>query len=367
MKHKTIVIAFSLLVALLVCACGGDSDASEGTTVAIDTSRADTGSPAARLNRLTEQLKYGPKNWQLWYDRSLVFYEMNNMPRAMADIEKSIAYSVTEPKAYHMRGFYYYVQQNDSAALRDFKRAADLNSDNPETYYQIGNIHLLRQEYAPAEEAYDHAIKLDSLEPTYVFAKGLMRRQQGKIDQAIAYYNDALKCDPTFIKALLALHDIYLVDKKNPDQAYAYNERVLVIDSTQALAHYNQGNFFMVRAGKITDPKKAPDYQVLMKIAIAEFSDCLKYDPDFTQGLYNRGYSYYLIEKYGQAMADFSRIIELDPYHRDAFYMKANIQEYQGDLSSALANYERAAQIDPNFQDALTAVKELTVKLQRSK
>ncbi len=364
MKSKTLVITLSLFATLLSWACVEKSPEAGSGIAAIDTTAIDTASPEARLRRFTEQLKFGPKNWNLWYQRSLALYEMGNMPRAMEDIDKAIEYSITEPSAYHLRGFYYYVQKEDSAALRDFQRAADLQSENPETYYQIGNIYFFRRNYGKAEEAYDQAIKLDSLEPTYVFAKGLMRKQQGQIDKAIALYNDALKCDPTFVKALLALHDVYLIDKNNPDQAYVFNERVLLIDSTQALAHFNQGNFFMVRASKVTDPKRAIDYEALMKIAIAEYASALKSDPKFVQALYNRGYSYFLLHSYEPALIDFSRITELDPFHRDAFYMKANIQEFQGDLPSALANYKRALEIDPKFNDAAVAVKELTVKLE---
>jgi tetratricopeptide (TPR) repeat protein len=363
MNLKTSVFLLATLFCLLLWSCGSSTTEGGTDTVKVDTTVTDTASPQARLASLTERLKYGPKNWELWLERSRVFYETNNLPRAMADIEKAIQLSVTEPETYYMRGFYYYVQKDDSAALRDFQRAADLNSENPETYYQIGNIYFLRKAYAKADEAYDHAIVLDSLEPIYVFAKGLMRHQQGQVEQAIIYYNDALKRDPTFIKALLALHDVYLEDKKDPDQAYAYNERVMLIDSTQPLAHFNQGNFFMVRASKVDDPSRQVDYQALMKIAVAEYSTCLQYDPNFTKGLYNRGYAYFLLGKYGSAVNDFSRIIELDPFHRDAFYMKANIQEYEGDLADALVNYERALEIDPKFTEAAQAVKELTAKL----
>jgi tetratricopeptide (TPR) repeat protein len=362
MNWKTFLGFAGVVLALLTASCGNKSG--EATTeVKLDTTAIDTTNPEFKLQRLTEQLKFGPKNWRLWKQRSELYYEIGNIPRAMADIERAIEYSITEPETYHLRGFYYYAQKKDSAALRDFERAAELNSTNPETYHQIGNIHFFRKEFAKADEAYSYAIKLDSMQPTYYLAKGILRESQRKIDEAIQWYDKALQRDPTFIKALLALHDVYLKEKKNPDQAYMFNERVMLIDSTQPLAHFNQGNFFVARANLITDPAKLPDFQVLMKIALSEYNLSLKYDPRFVQALYNRGYTYYVLEKYGQALADFSKVIELDPFHRDAFYMKANIQEYQGDLSSALQNYQRALEIDPKFSDAAVAVKELTAKL----
>lgn len=363
MKTRAALITLGLACALLWASCGDGQVAENDGKVTIDSSAKDTSSPQARIAKYSEHLKYGPKNWELWYQRSIAFYEMGNVERAMVDIEKAIEYSITEPQAYHMRGFYYYVLKNDSAALRDFQRAAELGSENPETYHQIGNIYFLKKDYAEADKAYDHAMRLDSLQPTYPLAKGLMRRQQGQVDAAIALYNEALMRDPTFIKALLALHDVYLEEKHDPDRAYTFNERVMLIDSTQPLAHFNQGNFFRVRANNITDESKRPDFEVLLKIAISEYNLCIKYDPTFVDGLYSRGYTFYLLGKYDQALKDFSKVTELDPFHRDGFYMRANIQEYQGDLSSALANYQRALDIDPDFRDAAVAVKELSQKV----
>lgn len=365
MKHRILATAMGLLLVVVSLACNDENTTEPSAITVVDTPTVDTARPEVKIKRLTEQLKFGPKNWTLWKQRSELYYEIGNVPRAMADIEKAIEYSITEPETYFLRGFYYYAQKQDSAALRDFQRAADLNSTNPETYHQIGNIYFFKEEYGKADEAYDHAILLDSMEPTYYLAKGVMRVQQRKVEDAIRYYNLALRRDPTCIKALLSLHDVYLKEKKNPDQAYAYNERVMLIDSTQPLAHFNQANFFLARANRITDPAKMPDFQVLMKIALSEYNLCLKYDPQFVQAIYSRGYTFFLLEKYPQALADFSKVIERDPFHRDAFYMKANIQEFQGDWTSALENYKRAVEIDPAFSDAVVAVKELTTKIKR--
>lgn len=362
MKKQLIFIVFAVFSTVLIVSCG--DKAGSGTGIAIlDTTAVDTSDPNVKIRALNEQLKGGSKNWNLWFARALLLYEIGNTEGALADVNKAVELSITEPSAYHLRGFIYYAKENDSAALRDFKRAADLDSQNPETYYHIGQIYFMEKKYPEAEEAYDYAIKLDSMQPTYYFAKGYMRLQQGNVDAAIAQYDLALKRDPTFVKALLGLHDVFLNEKRNPDQAYAFNERVLLVDSTQPVGHFNQGNFFIARANKVTDTKKLAEFQVLLKIALSEFNLCIKYDPKFVQAIYNRGYVYYLLEKYPNALDDFSKVISYDPFNEQAFFMKASIQEYQGDLVSALENYKRAVEIDPNFKDAAIAVSELSAKV----
>ena len=260
-------------------------------------------------------------------------------------------------------GFYHYVQNQDDAALKDLNRAINVNTDNPEVFYLIGQIHFFRKEYKDAQSAYEAAAKIDSLQPTYSFALGFMEQERGNTTRAIKYFEEALQKNPAFIKALSALHDIYLNEKGRPDLAMAYNDRIMLVDSTHPVGRFNMGNFFFNKASNITAEEKLPEFQVLMKLAISEYSLCLKSDPDFVQGYYNRGYSYYLIEQYNRASDDFSTVINLDPYNVKAYFMKASIQEFQGDLNGALVNYQQAEKLDPNFREASKAVKEVNEKL----
>jgi tetratricopeptide (TPR) repeat protein len=168
MKQRIMMGTLGLLVTLIVASCGSSNhEETDQPQVTLDSGSAvDTGTIEGKINQVTELLRFGPKNWELWAKRSKLYYEGGNIPRAMADIEKAIANSIDEPEAYYLRGFYYYAQKEDSAAMRDFKRAANLNSTNPETYHLIGNLCLLKGEYERADVAYDHAIRLDSMEPT---------------------------------------------------------------------------------------------------------------------------------------------------------------------------------------------------------
>lgn len=367
MQMKMLLWALCLLGGIVgLSACGDQANNGAGgggeLSVADTAPLPDTASVADRIRRTDEKLRYSPKNWELWYERSLLWYEAGNPARAMADIDKSILYHITNPEAYHTKGFYHYAQDEDEEAMKNFKKSIDMGSENPETYYLTGQIHFFKEEYAMAKEAYNAAIRRDSMQPIYYFGRGYLAEAQKKYNDAISDYEMALKRNPTFVKALLALHDLYLGVKNNPDEAYAYNERIIMVDSTQPVARFNQGNFFMAKANAITDEARQPEFVVLLKVAVAEYGTCLRHDPNFIQAYYNRGYCFYLMEKYNLASQDFSTVIELDPYNKKAFFMLASIQEGQGDLTSALENYRQAVKIDPSFRDAVIAVKELEAR-----
>lgn len=317
-----------------------------------------------RIRRVSEKIKFSPNNYELHYERAMLWYEAGNTPRAMEDITKSIDYNVTNPEAYYMRGFFNYVQNKDEEALKDFKRAINVGTENPEVFFHIGQIHFFRKEYVLALDAYDEAIKLDSMNPGYYFAIGFMEEERGRINKAIEFYEQSLQRNPTFIKSLSALHDVWLNEKGNGDMAYAYNDRILAVDSLHPLGRFNQGNFFFKRANSISDESRLMDFQVLLRLAVTEFSKSIQQDPNFVQAYYNRGYCYYLLEQYNRAQSDFSSVISMDPYNEKAFFMKASIMEYQGNLQGALANYKQAEKLNPAFREAVNAVKELTDKVE---
>lgn len=352
------ILAFSLLASLSGCGEGGKNVGNGIDSVAT----FDTLDPAALVRSLTLRLKRSPKDYELWYKRSKAWYDLGNTAQAIADCDKAIELNVTYPEAYHLRGFYYYAQNNDSAALRDLDRAAQTGSVNPETFYMVGQIFFMRKDYPEALKGYNNAISLDSLAPTYYFARGLLYQAQQKTDKAIEEYRHSLDLDPGFIKVLLVLHDIYLNEKKDPDQAYVFNDRILKVDSLHPLGRYNQGNFFLARANNLTDDEDLVNFQVLLKLAVSEYGMCLQKDGNFALAYYNRGYCHYLLEDYRRAISDFDEVIRIDPFNEKAFFMKASIQEFEGDLNSALANYEQALKINPSFFDAKKAVNELKTK-----
>lgn len=346
-------------------ACKSETSSNLGPDQTVNTQKSPPDTTVeGKIRSLTESIKFSPDNYDLYYDRSVAWYEAGNSVRAMDDMDKSIELNITNPEAYYMRGFYYYVQNKDEEALKDFKRAINVGTENPENFYLIGQIHFFRKEFSLAESAYLEAVRLDTMQPVYLFALGYMAEEKGKVSEAFEYYESSLQRNPYFIKSLSALHDISLNERKNPDLAYVYNGRIMTIDSTHPVARFNQGNFFFQRASVITEESQLPEFQVLMKLAVSEYSICLQRDPNFVDAYYNRGYSYYLMQQYNRAMKDFSTVISLDPYNDRAFFMKASIQEFNGDDRGALENYRQAIRINPDFIDASNAVKDLSGKLE---
>lgn len=369
--HQLLLRTATLFCLILMVACGsGEEGGQTGNTPdsvpIIDTSSAvlpDSLPLEDKIRILTDRIKFSAENWQLFYERSLLYYESGNTVQAMADIDKAIDYNVTNPKLRHMRGFYFYVQNKDSLAMHNFKNAADLGSDDPETFYHLGQIHFFKNQFPDALDAYDVAISLDSMEPTYHFAKGFLYQDQKNYKKAIEKYEEALSRNPAFIKALAALHDIYLNVRKDGNTAYKYNERIIIVDSLHPLGRFNKGNYFFEKADNVKNLKDEDEFNLFMRLAITEFSKALIRDPNFSDAHYRRGFAFMMIEQYENAIKDFDKVLELDPVNELAFFMRGSIYELGEDYPSALSNYEQALKLNPQFRDAEVAVREVREKV----
>ena len=366
MKRQNFVWVGMITLFLLIIAfgtgCGNtgepEGNAPDSTAMTLDTNTYE--GKIVYYNRLVEQ---SPNDWNLLSQRSLIHYQSGNTQAAIRDVEKAMAISFEAPELYHLKGFYMYVQNEDQAALDNFKLAADFGSLDPETFYMMGQIYFLRNEFEEAEKYYNTAIRFDSLEPTYLFAKGFLQQTQGRYQQAIELYDQSLEIDPGFVKSLAQLYNIQMDVYKDAAKAMEINDRLLEVDSLHPIGHFNSGNFFLGQAQSISDPTQDDQFSFLLKLAISDYGIALLADPQFTQAYYNRGFCFYLLDDFNNAVPDLDKVLAIDPYNEKAHFLKGSILEYYGDLQGALSHFEEAVKLNPDFEDAKTAVNEVKQNL----
>ena len=353
------ILVFGLLGLVLFLGCNAGKK--NGKDQFKHASEFDSTTVEGRINRLSQFIADNPEDYNMYRERSLLHYENGNTEFAIRDINKAIDLFDTAPELWHLKGFYSYVQNQDSLALKMFKRAADLGSEDPETYYQIGQLYFFKGDYKKAEKYYNTAHILAPERPIYYFAKGFLHEKMGNLQLATANYDSALTKDPGFVKALAQLYDLYIV--KDPAKAIDYNDRILAVDSLHPLGRFNKGNYYFNKANQITEKARVKEFNELLKNAVSQYSVAIMRNPRYIQCYYNRGYCFFLLDNYNEALADFDKVVQLDPFNEKAFYLKGSIYEYFGDLVSARNNFEVALKINPDFTDARSAIDEIKNKL----
>ena len=309
---------------------------------------------------INREIEAHPRDAKLFYERSLIYYEIGDTTEAQRDIWKAIEIDSGQADYYRMDGFYYYINGKDSLALERLFKSLIINKHNAETMTMIGNIYSLRKDYKVALEWYEKALIRNSDKADIHFNKCYVLRKMGRVNEGIKSCETALSYDSLFIKALNELFDIYLIDRQDTIKALGYNRRIEKQDSLHPLNNYNRGRYEYWLSQKQGLDKKQKDVKI--KMAIEGFTKALNATPGFADAYYYRGFCLYEIGRYEDAMRDFQLAIITNPKDARAYFMTGSLYEYYQDYQKAMVFYEKTLSLDRNFKGAQTA-KETVVKM----
>ena len=116
-----------------------------------------------------------------------------------------------------------------------------------------------------------------------------------------------------------------------------------------------RGEAYTKQAADMNETDQADHIAELDALALADFEASVASDPAKWKSVHNRGVSYALIGKYGEAVADFSRVIELNPRFANAWFNRGEIRYEQEKYDEAIGDYTQAIGLDPDDAGAYTA------------
>ena len=120
------------------------------------------------------------------------------------------------------------IAQTEQLVARDPK--------NAQAWVQLGNDYfdLAKSTNDPTQQrksvaAYDHALAIAPNNPDVLTDQGVMYRDLGEYQKAIANFQKANQVDPNHVQSLFNLGVVYAQDLKQPDKAIAAFNRVVEI------------------------------------------------------------------------------------------------------------------------------------------
>ena len=162
--------------------------------------------------------------------------------------------------------------------------------------------------------------------------------QQGRLDVALACFEEAIAIRPDFIQALFS-RGLLLRDQKRPAEALASLERALAIrpDFTDAL------NSRGVVLHDLNRPAEA----------LASYEQALATKPDYAGAWYNRGSALRDLQRHAEALASYDRALALQPDMAEAWVGRGLLLSgYLERPDEALAAYDQALAIKPEIAEA---------------
>lgn len=277
----------------------------------------------ARLQKgVTPPVKQsGDKPATFYNDRGWQRYKAGQLAEALADFNQAIKIKPDFALAYNNRGIVHRKMKKYDLALVDYRKVLALDNDSRATAFAHFNLALLFELKGDYPSAIAHVKKFMQLDPKdqdgprllarlekkagtstttkvttpppttpppttpptpgltakQATAEGWQLYKQGKLDEAIAKYNQAIKLDPNY-----------------------------------ALAYHNRGMAFRKKG--------------MYERAIADYNRVLQLKPNVAVVYYNRSLAYELLGDLQKAMADIETYIKKVPDDPDGPAAKARIQ-----------------------------------------
>jgi protein O-GlcNAc transferase len=208
-------------------------------------------------------------------------------------------------------------------------------------------------------------------EATRLIGEGQALEANGRLDEAMQCYLDAIQLAPNPARAHLNHGNVLLLKGDLKGALDAFNTAIKH-KPDYAGAYYNIGNA-LLNAGKPDDAiasyRRAleiqPDYAEVhcsmgvalnslgkFDEAIASYHAALKINPDFSEAHCNRGLALQAIGRFDDAMTCYLRASEINPGFAEAHFYLGNGLFDLRHFDSAAECYRRALKIKPGFAEA---------------
>ncbi len=120
--------------------------------------------------------------------------------------------------------------------------AAVLNDPkNHDAWAALGNEYFDSHQYQKAVDAYSRALALKPIDPNVLTDQGVMYRELGQFEKAIANFRQANKLDPNHLQSLINLGVVYSSNLNKPDEAAkAWNKIIALAPTSEQAAQARQ-------------------------------------------------------------------------------------------------------------------------------
>jgi tetratricopeptide (TPR) repeat protein len=183
-----------------------------GTCVAIASIRAAKGEFERAIDSYREGLKYNPSDAEMHSGLGLLLLQLNRVDEGIKELERSVTIKA-DSAAYCNLGLAWAQKGQLNKAMECYAKSIQLKPDNANTHYNLGNAYFTQNMPEKAIAEYRAVIRAM---PDFVRAYDMLAIvliQAGKIEEATATYEQALKIDPADKNARLGLEKIRAAQK----------------------------------------------------------------------------------------------------------------------------------------------------------
>jgi len=181
---------------------------------------------------------------------------------------------------------------------------------------------------------YDEAIRLNPKDAKALTNRGVVYDILGQPERALEDLNEAIRLDP---QDALAYHNrgVTYTNLGKHEQAIKDYDEAIRLNSQYALAIYNRGNTY-ASLGQL-------------ERAIEDFDEAINLKPEWAEAYHNRGLTYFRLGKSELAIEDYDEAIRLNTQYAEAYYNRGVTYANLGQLERAIEDYDEAIRLNPQY------------------
>ncbi len=181
-----------------------------------------------------------------------------------------------------------------------------------------------------SDTLWTHVLKYHDDTPLPYRNRANYRRDQGRIEEALADYDAALKLKPD--GALYNSRAKLYFNLQKYDKAMVDYNRAIATDSIQGEYFVNRGATYALTGQ--------------LQLALRDFDKGLALDPNHANGYKNRSLVYQSFQQWGKAIDDITTYLNIHPEDADLWYERGRLKNILNQHSAAISDIDRAIQLN---------------------
>lgn len=222
-----------------------------------------------------------------------------------------------------------------------YEKAIELQPLKPEGFLGMAKVFTLVNNPEEAFKFINKALEIDPKLSQAYYLKGFIYQSQGKMELAVSSYQTSVEQDPDFTEGYIILGSLFskYADQKSQTLAEGYFRSALSIEPRNKDAFYGLGMLYQ--------------NQDKLDSAMVQYKTITAIDTTYAIAYYNQGYIYLNRSDYlDSAIYYFEKTIVADSLYADAYNNLAYTYEKKNDKVSAKKFYKKALEVEPTHEKA---------------
>jgi len=174
-------------------------------------------------------------------DRGRALHQDGQLSEADRVFRSVLSSSPKHPMALNYLGALTYQLGKVEPAIRLLKQAVSVMPDYAEAQWNLANVYAQQERWSDAEACCRTALKFEPFAPPLLVTLADALRSQGRVDEAIEHYQQALNAKPNFAMGHNNLGSAYYTLRKLDDAVASYMQAIR-LEPGFALAYQNLAN-----------------------------------------------------------------------------------------------------------------------------